>query len=67
MEQLEIYERKRMELYEKYRLGQINRQEYLKQIRPIDRWIDTLETSMFPGLFPANKTGEDKLEKVVGN
>jgi hypothetical protein len=49
---LEIYEEKRRYLYDQYHAGRINLEEYLKRIRPIDRWIDRLEMGMIPGMIP---------------
>lgn len=55
MDELKIYERKRMELYREYRRGVISREEYLRRIRPLDRRVDALEMALFPGIFPGGK------------
>jgi len=52
---LEIYEEKRRLLYEQYHAGRLTMEEYLKRIRPIDRWIDRLEMGMIPGILPWGK------------
>jgi len=55
MKLLEIYEDKRRTLYRQYRDGLLGLEEYLKRVRPIDRWIDRLEMGLIPGMLPWEK------------
>ena len=55
MSLLEIYENKRRALYTQYCVGCLDLEEYLKRVRPIDRWIDRLEMGLLPGMLPWGK------------
>ena len=64
MDEVRRCEAKRMELYRRYRRGELDQEEYLAAIRPLDCWMDAMEAASLPGVFgpgeAAVNTGDRK-------